>query len=57
MTTINWKKLSWWVGGLILLAALAAPELSNSTVKSSDPALTQSLTGGPVDLVSSVPLR
>ena len=28
MTTVNWKKLSWWVGGLVLLAALAAPELA-----------------------------
>jgi hypothetical protein len=28
MTTVNWKKLSWWVGVLVLLAALAAPELS-----------------------------
>ncbi len=28
MMTINWKKLSWWVGGLVLLAALAAPELA-----------------------------
>lgn len=25
MTTFNWKKLSWWVGGLVLLAALATP--------------------------------
>ena len=28
MTTVNWKKLSWWVGVLVLLAALAAPELA-----------------------------
>ncbi|NIM00012.1 MAG: hypothetical protein GTO30_15800 [Acidobacteria bacterium] len=28
MTIVNWKKLSWWVGVLVLLAALAAPELS-----------------------------
>ena len=28
MTTVNWKKLSWWVGVLVLLAALAAPELN-----------------------------
>jgi len=27
MTPVNWKKLSWWVGVLVLLAALAAPEL------------------------------
>jgi len=28
MTTVNWKKISWWVGVLVLLAALAAPELN-----------------------------
>lgn len=28
MTTVNWKKLSWWVGVFVLLAALAAPELA-----------------------------
>jgi len=28
MTTVDWKKLSWWIGGLVLLATLAAPELA-----------------------------
>jgi len=28
MATVNWKRLSCWVGGLVLLAALAAPELT-----------------------------
>ncbi len=28
MTSVNWKKLSWWIGVLVLLAALAAPELA-----------------------------
>ncbi len=28
MTTVNWKRLSWWIGGLVLLAALAAPDLA-----------------------------
>jgi len=49
MTPVSWKKLSWWVGVLVLLAALAAPELAaaqhsvSATIQ--EPA-TLSLTGG-----------
>ena len=32
MTAVNWKKLSWWVGVLVLLAALAAPELAAAVI-------------------------
>ena len=27
-TSVDWKKLSWWIGVLVLLAALAAPDLA-----------------------------
>jgi hypothetical protein len=27
-TSVNWKQLSWWIGVLVLLATLAAPELA-----------------------------
>lgn len=28
MMTVNWKKLSWWIGVLVLIATLAAPEIA-----------------------------
>ena len=28
MPAVNWKKLSWWVGILVFLAAIAAPEFA-----------------------------
>ena len=30
MPTPNWKRLSWWIAGLALIAALAAPEITRT---------------------------
>ncbi len=30
MAAVSWKRLSWWIVGLALIAALAAPEVART---------------------------